>query len=82
MTIIARGPGFVACSFTDAEVKWERPGRRPVYFEFSEMFGPIFTDRTGRVLEKQPQPGSTKWAAFDEWHRERARVRASASGGV
>jgi hypothetical protein len=67
MTIVAQGPGFVACSFTDA-VGSSANGRH--HWEFSMMFGPLFTTKDGTVLKQQPQPGSAAWSAFEEWQKE------------
>ena len=82
MTIVARGHGFIACSFSDETVKWERSGRKPVYFDFSEMFGPLFTNADGKPLKNQPipTPRSRHWQAFDEWRVARVAQADGASG--
>ena len=67
MTIVARGPGMIACSFTDAEGH-SANGRH--HWEFSWRFGPLFTTKNGRVLENQPKPGSAAWGAWHSWFEE------------
>lgn len=77
MTIIYRAPGVIACSFTDETVKIELAGKRPVYFDFSERFGPLFLDSRGRELRNQPGPRTWAWECFEMWHRAYLERRRS-----
>jgi hypothetical protein len=64
--------GFIIDSFHDAS---GTDGRH--HWDFSKEFGPLFTDARGRVLERQPKPGSAAWTAFERWHAElKAEKRA------
>lgn len=71
---VYRAPGVIACSFTDG-VGHSPNGRH--HWEFSKMFGPTFTTKDGRILEKQPSVHSAAWRAFEDWYRA---MRASDSG--
>jgi hypothetical protein len=76
MTIVARGPRFIACSFSEATiVGLDRLGRT-VRFEFSEQFGPLFLRANGEPLQKQPHPRSAAWAVFEEWHQAKRQMVA------
>lgn len=37
------------------------------YWDFSEMFGPWFTDKDGNELSRQPGPRSHAFKAFNAW---------------
>lgn len=50
-------------------------GKRVYYWDFSDMFGPTFTDKEGEPLEKQPMRGPA-WTAFKIWHRDLLQERA------
>lgn len=45
-------------------------GGKTFYWDFSDMFGPLFTDAEGRELKRQPGPRSYAWKAFEIWHKE------------
>lgn len=45
-------------------------GGRTYYWDFSDMFGPLFTDKDGRELKRQPGVRSHAFKAFEIWHRE------------
>lgn len=62
---------FHTASGTDGRYCWD----------FSEMFGPTFTDKDGRELQKQPRPGTRAWTAFEQWHRELKSERAALRRG-
>lgn len=51
------------------------------YWDFSVEFGPVFTDKDGRELQKQPRPGSAAWKAFELWHVELKAERAALRRG-
>lgn len=74
MSIVAKGPGVIACSFHTASGSGGFGGKI-FYWDFSEMFGPLFTDKDGRELKKQPGIRSYAWKAFDIWHKELLRER-------
>lgn len=57
------------CSFTQATGTGEVNGRK-YYWDFSERFGPLFTDKDGEPLDRQPGIRSNAWRAFDAWHKE------------
>lgn len=63
------------CSFHDASGS---DGRH--HWDFSKEFGPLFTDAKGRVLERQPKPGSAAWSAFERWHAELKAERSAVNG--
>jgi len=69
VTIVARGPGFIACSFTDCKGSGVI-GKRTYYWDFSDRFGPLFTRADGRELDPQPGIRSNAWKAFEAWHKE------------
>lgn len=52
------------------------------HWDFSEQFGPNFTDAKGRTLEKQPEPRSAAWSAFEAWHRELKAERSAVNGSA
>lgn len=70
MTIVVRGPGVIACSFTDSHGSG-MVGNREYFWDFSEQFGPLFTDRHGREYKRQPGIRTHAWIAFERWHARR-----------
>lgn len=43
-------------------------GRRKVYFEFTQVFGPLITDRHGEPLDDQPVlEDHPFWKPFNAW---------------
>ena len=69
MTIVYRAPGVIACSFTDCTGSGV-VGKRTYYWEFSRMWGPLFTRKDGRELDPQPSVRSNAWKAFEAWHQQ------------
>jgi len=69
VTIVARAPGLIACSFTDCAGSGVYRGKT-YYWEFSERFGPLFTNKDGRELDPQPGIRSHAWSAFEVWLKE------------
>jgi hypothetical protein len=68
-------PSLHLCSFHTASGSSGR-----YHWDFSELFGPLFTDARGRPLENQPSPRSAAWAAFEQWHRELKTERSAVNG--
>lgn len=66
---------FTQCSGTGGY------GGRTYYWDFSEMFGPLFTDEHGEPLTHQPGPRSHAFKAFDIWHKELLAEKSSAMAG-
>ncbi len=56
-------------------------GGKTYYWDFSEMFGPLFTDKDGNELKHQPGPRSYAFKAFEIWHRELVAEKSLAMRG-
>lgn len=64
---------MIVCSFDDGvDYTIDVAGKR-YRFEFSEMFGPLVVDKTGREVV-QPSHGSLFWRAVSLWARQGKRV--------
>lgn len=59
-------------SFTTDIVSGIDKHGRMVNFEFSPMFGPLFTNAEGEPLKRQPGIRSAAWAVFNEWFEARS----------
>jgi len=55
------------CSSHTATGQEEYNGKM-YYFDFSDRFGPLFTNKRGDVLDKQPGVRSYAWKAFNAWY--------------
>ena len=65
---------FHLCSFHTASGCGDVNGKT-FYWDFSDMFGPWFTDKDGTELRKQPGPRSNAFNAwFDELKKERTAI--------
>jgi len=60
--------GVRICSFTTATGSGTVRGKT-YHWDFSEMFGPLFTTTKGEPMRTQPK-GGPAWEAFEAWHRE------------
>ena len=78
MTLVMHAPGLMVCSFTDTDTISSPNGRH--HWDFSWRFGPLFTDKAGRPLKKQPSIHSAKWAAFQTWFDEWKKTHAPPLG--
>ncbi len=69
MKRLVTAPGVIAeshCMVTGSAVV----NGKTVYWEFSPMFGPSFTDSEGEILDCQPGPRSAAWKAWQAWYEE------------
>ena len=66
---VARGPGFIICSFADLNGAGVYKGKT-YYWEFSRMFGPTFTRKDGEFLKRQPGPRSNAWKCWEAWYEQ------------
>jgi hypothetical protein len=83
MSKIMKLPGGVNCivdSFVEA-TGTAKVGARTFYWDFSDMFGPLFTTAEGEPLKNQPGPRSRAWKTFEEWHKELKEERNLAMAG-
>lgn len=64
-----KAPGVFLDSWHTASGCGEVRGKMH-YWDFSEQFGPHFTDSEGEELKKQPGPRSDAFKAFLRWHTE------------
>jgi hypothetical protein len=75
----------IACSFHTASGSGGYGGRT-YYWDFSDMFGPLFTDSEGVEIDPQPGVRSHAFKAFEIWHKEllaeRAIAQACSQGGA
>ena len=74
----------IVCSFHTASGSGGFGGRT-YYWDFSEQFGPLFTDERGHELSNQPGPRSHAFKAFELWHKELLKEKslmAGARGGI
>jgi hypothetical protein len=69
MKIVARGPGFIACSSHSCSGSGEYRGKT-YHWDFSDRFGPLFTTKDGGDIDPQPGIRSHAWAAFEVWLKE------------
>jgi len=67
---------FHLCSFHTASGCGEVNGKT-FYWDFSEMFGPWFTDKSGKELSKQPGTSSNAYKAFNAWLDELKKEKAA-----
>ena len=56
------------CDFTTVANAQEEHNGKTYYFDFSEMYGPLFLNKKGEVLDKQPGPRSNAFKAFNQWY--------------
>lgn len=56
-------------SFHDASGSGVVDGKT-YHWDFSERFGPLFTDAGGKELKVQPGPRTKAFRAFQRWHDE------------
>lgn len=80
------GTACIVDSFTTAGGA-AKVGARTFYWDFSEMFGPLFTTAEGEPLKNQPGIRSGAWKAFEAWHHEikeerELAMRSRRLGGV
>jgi hypothetical protein len=66
----------IVCSFHTASGSGGYGGKT-YYWDFSEMFGPWFTDKHGKELKKQPGGRSHAFKAFEIWHKELLAERSA-----
>ena len=45
-------------------------GGKTYYWDFSDRFGPLFTNEQGEEITPQPGPRSHAFKAFSVWHAE------------
>jgi hypothetical protein len=64
----------IACSFHTASGSGGYGGKT-YYWDFSEMFGPLFTDAEGNEIEPQPGVRSHAFKAFSLWLEEMQREK-------
>lgn len=74
------GVCVIVDSFTEATGS-AKVGARTFYWDFSAMFGPLFTTAEGEPLKNQPGTRSRAWKAFEDWHKELNEERNLAMAG-
>lgn len=79
MKTVYRAPGIIVSSSHTASGSGGYGGR-DYYWDFSDMFGPLFTDKDGNELRNQPGVKSHAFKAFLIWHDELLKERGQARG--